>query len=86
VVRLLFGPNKVVLLLLMVVSGAAAEVYWSGSYDKKGNRRSLKEVQPRFGDWTWRMIGRGFQAEPPQPKFCTMHTGVCDLNDPNASS
>ncbi|KAI9487777.1 MAG: glycoside hydrolase superfamily [Benjaminiella poitrasii] len=64
-------------------SSAAAEVYWSGSYDNKGNRRTVKTASERFYDWTYRLQARGIQAEPTQPKYCHTHPGACDLNDPN---
>ncbi|CAO0799373.1 unnamed protein product [Mucor circinelloides] len=65
-------------------SAAAAEVYWSGSYDKKGGRRTVKTASERFYDWVFRLQARGIDAEPVQPKYCARHPGACDLNDPNA--
>ncbi|KAL7314745.1 Glucosamine-6-phosphate isomerase (Glucosamine-6-phosphate deaminase) (GNPDA) (GlcN6P deaminase) [Mucor circinelloides] len=65
-------------------SAAAAEVYWSGSYDKKGARRTVKTASERFYDWVFRLQARGIDAEPVQPKYCARHPGACDLNDPNA--
>ncbi|KAG2237180.1 glycoside hydrolase superfamily [Thamnidium elegans] len=66
-------------------SAAAAETYWSGSYDKKGNRRTVKAVSERFYDWVYRMQARGINAEPVQPKYCATHPNACDLNDPSAA-
>ncbi|CEG82842.1 Putative Beta-hexosaminidase [Rhizopus microsporus] len=66
-------------------SSAAAEIYWSGSYDKKGNRRTLGEVQPRFNDWVLRMIGRGIGAEPNTPRWCLLNPNRCNLNEPSSS-
>ncbi|OAD03090.1 glycoside hydrolase family 20 protein, partial [Mucor lusitanicus CBS 277.49] len=61
-------------------SAAAAEVYWSGSYDNKGTRRTVKTVSERFYDWVFRLQARGIDAEPVQPKYCARHPGACDLN------
>jgi hexosaminidase len=66
-------------------SSAASEIYWSGSYDNKGNRRTVKEVSERFYDWVYRLQSRGIDAAPVQPKYCAKHPGACDLNDPNAA-
>lgn len=65
-------------------SSAAAEVYWSGSYDKNGKRRTIKDVSERFYDFGYRLQARGINSEPVQPKYCHLNPGVCDLNDPNA--
>jgi hexosaminidase len=64
-------------------AASAAEVYWSGSYDNKGERRTVKAVSERFYDWVYRLQDRGINAEPVQPKYCALHPGACDLNDPN---
>ncbi|KAG0169824.1 hypothetical protein DFQ28_008738 [Apophysomyces sp. BC1034] len=64
-------------------SSAAAEIYWSGSYDKDHKRRTLGEVQPRFNDWVYRLNARGIGAEPVQPKWCLRHPEQCNLNDPS---
>jgi hexosaminidase len=66
-------------------SAAAAEVYWSGSYDNKGNRRTIEQVSERFYDWVYRLQARGVNAEPVQPRYCATHPHACDLSDPNAS-
>ncbi|ORZ17784.1 glycoside hydrolase superfamily [Absidia repens] len=63
-------------------SAAGAEVFWSGPYDKKNNRRTLAEVQPRFNDWVYRLQDRGIAAVPIQPKYCAKHPHACDLNEP----
>ncbi|KAI8369440.1 glycoside hydrolase superfamily [Radiomyces spectabilis] len=63
-------------------AAAAAEIYWSGSYDADHNRRTLKEVQPRFNDWVYRLNGRDIGAEPVQPKWCLKHPEQCNLKDP----
>lgn len=63
-------------------SSAAAEVYWSGSYDHQGTRRTVKTASDRFYDWVYRLQARGIHAEPVQPKYCTMHPNACDLNNP----
>ncbi|CEP14763.1 hypothetical protein [Parasitella parasitica] len=65
-------------------AAAASEVYWSGSYDNKGTRRTVKAVSERFYDWVFRLQARGIDAEPVQPKYCARHPGACDLNNPNA--
>ncbi|KAG0174929.1 hypothetical protein DFQ28_003646 [Apophysomyces sp. BC1034] len=67
-------------------SAAAAEVFWSGSYDKDLKRRTLREVQPRFNDWVYRLNARGIGAEPVQPKWCLKHPEQCNLNDPSNST
>ncbi|KAI9265556.1 glycoside hydrolase superfamily [Helicostylum pulchrum] len=64
-------------------TAAAAEVYWSGSYDKEGKRRTVEDVSERFYDWGYRLQSRGINSEPVQPKYCHKHPGACDLNDPN---
>ncbi|KAI9025309.1 glycoside hydrolase superfamily [Phycomyces nitens] len=61
---------------------AAAEIYWSGSYDKNDKRRTVAEVQPRFYEWVYRLQARGINATPVQPKWCLNHPGRCNLNDP----
>lgn len=43
-------------------ASAAAEVFWSGSYDKDGKRRELSEVWPRMNDWRFRLLKRGIGA------------------------
>ncbi|SAM02102.1 hypothetical protein [Absidia glauca] len=63
-------------------SAAAAEIFWSGPYDKKNKRRTLGEVQPRFNDWVYRLQARNIAAIPIQPKYCAKHPHACDLNDP----
>ncbi|KAG2194475.1 hypothetical protein INT46_004845 [Mucor plumbeus] len=65
-------------------SAAGAEIYWSGSYDNKGVRRTVKTASERFYDWVYRLQARGIDAEPVQPKYCARHPNACDLNDPNA--
>ncbi|KAF7731940.1 hypothetical protein EC973_007771 [Apophysomyces ossiformis] len=67
-------------------SAAAAELYWSGSYDKDHKRRTLREVQPRFNDWVYRLNARGIGAEPVQPQWCLKHPERCNLNDPSNST
>ncbi|KAI9354378.1 glycoside hydrolase superfamily [Pilaira anomala] len=64
-------------------SSAAAELYWSGSYDRNGERRTVKQSSERFYDWVYRLQARGINAEPVQPKYCATHPNACDLNDPN---
>lgn len=64
-------------------TAAAAEVYWSGSYDKEGKRRTVEDVSERFYDWGYRLQSRGINSEPVQPKYCHKHPGACDLNNPN---
>ncbi|KAL0089561.1 glycoside hydrolase family 20 protein [Phycomyces blakesleeanus] len=63
-------------------ASAAAEIYWSGSYDNKNQRRTVEEFQPRFLDWVYRLQSRGINAEPVQPKWCAKHPQACDLNNP----
>ncbi|KAF7723669.1 hypothetical protein EC973_001760 [Apophysomyces ossiformis] len=63
-------------------SAAAAEIYWSGSYDQAHQRRTLAEVQARFNDWVYRLNKRGIGAEPVQPRWCLRHPEQCNLNDP----
>lgn len=63
-------------------ASAAAEVYWSGSYDHKGNRRTLGQVQPRLNDWVMRLIERGIGAEPNAPRWCLLHPNQCNLEKP----
>lgn len=60
-------------------AAAAAEIYWSGSYDKKGTRRTVKTVSERFYDWVYRLQDRGIGAAPVQPKYCAEHPNACDL-------
>ncbi|KAI9032753.1 glycoside hydrolase superfamily [Phycomyces nitens] len=67
-------------------ASAAAEIYWSGSYDSKNERRTVREAQPRFNDWVYRLQSRGINAEPVQPKYCAKHPHVCDLNDPKKAA
>ncbi|KAI9264621.1 glycoside hydrolase superfamily [Helicostylum pulchrum] len=64
-------------------SASAAEVYWSGSYNRDGERRTVKQSSERFYDWVYRMQARGINAEPVQPKYCATHPNACDLNDPS---
>lgn len=66
-------------------TGAAAEIYWSGNYDKDGKRRDLAQVLPRISDWNYRLLARGIDAVPLQPKWCLKHPEQCNLNDPNES-
>ncbi|KAG1052261.1 hypothetical protein G6F43_005594 [Rhizopus delemar] len=63
-------------------ASAAAEVYWSGSYDRQGNRRTLGQVQPRFNDWVMRLIERGIGAEPNAPRWCLLHPNQCNFEKP----
>ncbi|KAI9311224.1 glycoside hydrolase superfamily [Dichotomocladium elegans] len=63
-------------------SGAAAEIFWSGPYNKDGDRRTLREVLPRISDWGYRLAARGIAAQPLQPKWCVKHPEMCNLNDP----
>ncbi|KAI9278972.1 glycoside hydrolase superfamily [Phascolomyces articulosus] len=63
-------------------SGAAAELWWSGGYDKDGNRRTVRNLQPRILDWNYRLMARGIQAQPLQPMWCVKHPEKCDLIDP----
>ncbi|OBZ83220.1 Beta-hexosaminidase 1 [Choanephora cucurbitarum] len=65
-------------------SAAAAEVYWSGSYDTSGKRRTVKNVSERFYDWVYHLQARGIDAEPVQPKYCAKHPHACDLNAPES--
>ncbi|KAI8582720.1 hypothetical protein K450DRAFT_226596 [Umbelopsis ramanniana AG] len=51
-------------------SSAAAEIFWSGSYDKSGKRRVLSEVWPRMNDWRFRLLKRGIGAIPIVPQWC----------------
>lgn len=67
-------------------ASAAAEIYWSGSYDKKGNRRHARDADARINDWAWRLMGRGLNAEPTTPRWCLLHPGECNLNDPKAAN
>lgn len=60
-------------------SAAAAELYWSGSYDTNGNKRTVKSVSERFYDWVYRLQARGINAEPTQPKYCVQHPGACNV-------
>lgn len=62
-------------------SSAAAEVYWSGSYDAQGRRRTVEMVSERFYDWVYRLQTRGIQAEPVQPKYCAQHPNACNLSN-----
>ncbi|KAI9264831.1 glycoside hydrolase superfamily [Sporodiniella umbellata] len=62
-------------------SAAAAEIYWSGSYDSHGARRTLGEVQPRFNDWTLRLMSRGIDAEPNTSRWCLLHPNQCNLEE-----
>jgi hexosaminidase len=64
-------------------SAAAADLYWGGSYDKKGDRRTVKQISESFYDWVYRLQARGIRANPVHPKYCSTHPGACDLNDPN---
>ncbi|ORE03813.1 hypothetical protein BCV72DRAFT_257614 [Rhizopus microsporus var. microsporus] len=65
-------------------SAAAAEVFWSGSYDENNNRRTVKEVAERFHDWNYRLQARGINSEPIQPKYCAKNPGLCDLHAPDS--
>ncbi|KAI8143947.1 glycoside hydrolase superfamily [Fennellomyces sp. T-0311] len=65
--------------------GAAAELWWSGSYDKEGNRRTARNLLPRISDWNYRLIARGIAAQPLQPLWCVKHPERCNLNDPSES-
>lgn len=48
-------------------TAAAAEVMWSGRYDKHGTKRDVGEAMPRMFDWRYRLVRRGIQAEAIQP-------------------
>ncbi|KAI7865774.1 glycoside hydrolase superfamily [Spinellus fusiger] len=61
-------------------AAAAAEIYWSGSYNENNKRRTVEEVEPRFYDWVYRLQERGIDAEPVQPKWCSRHPQKCNLN------
>ncbi|CAO3648518.1 unnamed protein product [Cunninghamella echinulata] len=63
-------------------TSAAAEITWSGSYDKDGKRRTVAQAMARFSDWVYRLQARGINAAPIQPKFCAKHPHFCDLNEP----
>ncbi|KAI8333762.1 glycoside hydrolase superfamily [Blakeslea trispora] len=63
-------------------SAAAAEIYWSGSYDTSNKRRTVKDVSERFYDWVYHLQARHIDAEPVQPKYCAKHPHACDLNAP----
>ncbi|KAG2224208.1 hypothetical protein INT45_001326 [Circinella minor] len=63
-------------------SGAAAELWWSGGYDKEGERRTVRQLQPRILDWNYRLVSRGIAAQPLQPLWCLRHPERCDLEDP----
>ncbi|KAG1464348.1 hypothetical protein G6F55_001835 [Rhizopus delemar] len=63
-------------------SAAAAEIYWSGSYDEDNKRRTVKDVAERFHDWNYRLQARGINSEPIQPKFCAKNPGLCDIHKP----
>lgn len=64
-------------------SAAAAEVFWSGSYDEDKNRRTVKDAAERFHDWNYRLQARGINSEPIQPKYCAKNPGLCDLHAPD---
>ncbi|CAM0136060.1 unnamed protein product [Umbelopsis sp. WA50703] len=51
-------------------SSAAAEIFWSGSYDKEGNRRTLDDIWPRINDWRYRLVDRGINAIAIVPQWC----------------
>lgn len=63
-------------------SAAAAEIYWSGSYDEDNKRRTVKDVAERFHDWNYRLQARRINSEPIQPKFCAKDPGLCDIHKP----
>jgi hexosaminidase len=50
---------------------AAAEILWSGQKDTQGNNRTILAASPRLAEMRERMVGRGIQAAPVQPAFCT---------------
>jgi hexosaminidase len=52
-------------------SSAAAEIFWSGSYDKEGNRRTLDDIWPRINDWRYRLVDRGINASKLSPPRAT---------------
>ncbi|KAJ8654538.1 hypothetical protein O0I10_009844 [Lichtheimia ornata] len=66
-------------------SGAAAEITWSGAYDKDGNRRTLRDALPRISDWGYHLAARGIATQPLQPRWCLRHPEMCNLNDPSSS-
>ncbi|GAB5591250.1 Glucosamine-6-phosphate isomerase (Glucosamine-6-phosphate deaminase) (GNPDA) (GlcN6P deaminase) [Umbelopsis nana] len=63
-------------------AAAAAELLWSGRYDKTGKQRDIGEAMPRMFDWRYRLVERGLRAEPIQPLWCGKNPHGCDLNYP----
>ncbi|KAJ6837625.1 putative beta-hexosaminidase 2 [Iris pallida] len=59
-------------------ASAMAEALWSGNRDGSGRKR-YAEATDRLMDWRERMVGRGINAEPMQPRWCRTHPGMCNL-------
>ncbi|XP_010557048.1 PREDICTED: beta-hexosaminidase 2 [Tarenaya hassleriana] len=56
---------------------ALAESMWSGNRDERGVKRYAEAVD-RLNQWRFRMVNRGFGAEPIQPLWCLKNPGMCN--------
>ncbi|KAI9361338.1 glycoside hydrolase superfamily [Pilaira anomala] len=48
-------------------TSAAAEIMWSGRYDKNKHKRDIGDAMPRIFDWRYRLLQRGINTEALQP-------------------
>ncbi|KAI9487167.1 MAG: glycoside hydrolase superfamily [Benjaminiella poitrasii] len=48
-------------------ASAAAEIMWSGRYDRNQRKRDIGDAMPRIFDWRYRLLKRGINAEALQP-------------------
>lgn len=52
-------------------AGAAAEIWWSGKIDEKGNNRSQIDARPRLSEQRERMLARGVRGTPITQLWCS---------------
>ncbi|GAB5589061.1 hypothetical protein Unana1_03961 [Umbelopsis nana] len=60
----------------------AAELLWSGRYDKTRKQRDIGEAMPRMLDWRYRLVKRGIKTEAIQPLWCAKNSHFCDSKYP----
>ncbi|KAI7901938.1 glycoside hydrolase superfamily [Cokeromyces recurvatus] len=65
-------------------AAAAAEIMWSGRYDKKNKKRDIGDAMPRIFDWRFKLLKRGINTEALQPLWCGQNPHMCDATYPTA--
>lgn len=63
-------------------TSAAAEILWSGRYDKSNVKRDIGDAMPRLFDWRYRLLKRGINTEALQPLWCGQNPHMCDASYP----